>query len=230
MSVLVTGRTGALGAAVCAELLARDYFLHVTYLVDHEADRFVARMGPPAGRYALHRANVTEEDDVERLFSELDSSEHPALRGLVHLAGSFVYAPIESTTLATFDAQIALNLRSTFLCARAAVPRMKARGAGRIVAVGAKTAVQPMGGISAYAASKAGLLALVSVLAEELRGTGVSAYAVLPSLIDTPANRSDPSLDASKMVPPAEIAKAIAALLGDDLAVATGAWLPVYGR
>lgn len=229
-SVLVTGGTGALGTAVCAALLARHHILHVTYLVDHEAERFTARMGPAEGRYVLHRADVTDEQEVSNLFAAIEASSAPTLDALVHLAGSFAYAPIEETTLATFDAQVALNLRSTFLCARAAVGRLKARGRGRIVAVGAKTALSGGAGISAYAATKAGVLSLVSSLAEELRGTGISVFAVLPSLIDTAANRADASLDVSRMVAPADIAAVIATLLGDEMSIATGAHIPVYGR
>jgi NAD(P)-dependent dehydrogenase (short-subunit alcohol dehydrogenase family) len=228
MSVLVTGGTGALGTAVCQVLLARGRQLHVTYVLDREVERSVAAVGPAEGRYVLHKVDVTSEAQVEALFTGAEADGTP-VDGLIHLTGGFQYGPIESTTLETFEGQLAINLRSTFLCARAAVRRMKPRGEGRIVAVGSKTAKEPAGNLSAYVASKAGVLALVQGLAEELRGTGIGVYAVLPGLIDTPANRAS-GLDVSKMVAPTEIAAVIAALLEAPLAIATGALVPVYGR
>jgi NAD(P)-dependent dehydrogenase (short-subunit alcohol dehydrogenase family) len=228
MSVMVTGGTGALGTAVCEALLARGRHLHVTYVVEREVERFVAGMGPADGRYVMHKADVTSEDQVEALFAQAEADGTP-VDALIHLTGGFQYGPIESTTLEVFENQMSINLRSTFLCVRAAIRRMKPRGAGRIVAVGSKTAREPAANLSAYVASKAGVLAMVQGLAEELRGTGVGVYAVMPGLIDTPANRAS-GLDPSKMVPPSDIAAVIATLLEAPLAIATGALIPVYGQ
>lgn len=222
MKVVVTGATGALGGAVCERLVRGGDEVHGTYVVDAEAER--ARGRSPEVR--LHRVDVTDEAAVAALFGELGPVD-----ALVHLAGGYVSAPIEATTLAQFDGQVALNLRSFFLCAREAVRTMKPRGSGRIVAVGAKGALDPGPHSVAYAASKAGLHAIVRGLAEELRGTGVSVHAVLPSILDTPANRAAmPGADPSRWVAPADLAEVVATLIAGSFAVTTGALIPVYGR
>ncbi|MEQ1571113.1 MAG: SDR family NAD(P)-dependent oxidoreductase [Myxococcota bacterium] len=222
MRVLVTGATGALGTAVCERLLSDGHEVHGTYVVEAEAARAQERLGE---KVALSRVDVTDEASVRGWFAAAGAP----VDALVHVAGGFVMGPIEAATIAQFDQQVALNLRSLFLCAREAVATMKPRGSGRIVAVGARGAVEPGANTAIYAATKAGVLAMIRALGEELRGTGVGAYAVLPHLIDTPANRAA-GLDPARMVAPAEIAGAIGALLEPRLAIASGAWLPVYGR
>jgi NAD(P)-dependent dehydrogenase (short-subunit alcohol dehydrogenase family) len=113
---------------------------------------------------------------------------------------------------------------------RAALPALLAAGRGRIVAVGSKTAIEPVATLSAYGVSKAGLVALVRTLALELKGTGITANAVLPSVIDTPANRAaDPGADFSKWVAPESIAKLILWLASDAAADVNGAIIPIYG-
>lgn len=219
MRALVTGATGALGSAVCDRLLAEGWEVHGTYVLDRERDRARPEV-------QLRRVELADESAVDAWFDEAGPAD-----ALVHVAGGFVSAPIEATTAAQFDAMHTSNLRSLFLCARAAVRQMKPRGAGRIVAVGAKGALDPGPNVVAYAAAKAGVHALVRGLAEELRGTGIAVYAVLPSVIDTPANRAAmPGADASRWVAPTDIAEVVATLCGPRLAVATGALVPVYGR
>jgi NAD(P)-dependent dehydrogenase (short-subunit alcohol dehydrogenase family) len=123
-----------------------------------------------------------------------------------------------------------LNLNSAFYIMRAALPVLVAAGRGRIVAVGSKTAVEPVAKLSAYGVSKAGLVALVRTIALELRGTGVTANAVLPSVIDTPANRAaDPSADFSRWVAPESIAGLILWLASSAAADVNGAVIPIYG-
>lgn len=226
--VLVTGATGALGTAVCAHLLDAGAHVHATHVLDNDAERFDAAFARHQGRYTLHWVDLTDEAAVVQLVDGIEAT-HP-LAGLVHVAGGFVSAPLIATTAAQFDGQIALNLRSLFLCTREVVKRMIPRGAGRVVAVGSKTAAEPGANVAAYAASKAGVHAFVRATAEELRGTGVGVYAVLPSVIDTPANRAAmPSADPAHWVSPAEIAAVIGTLLNGEMGVATGALLPVYG-
>lgn len=227
--MLVTGATGALGTAVCAHLLDAGAIVHATHVLDNEAERFDATFARHQGRYTLHWVDLTDEAAVIDLVASIENSGHP-ISALVHVAGGFVSAPLVSTTAAQFDGQIALNLRSLFLCTREVVRRMLPRGAGRIVAVGSKTAAEPGANVAAYAASKAGVHAFVRATAEELRGTGIGVYAVLPSIIDTPANRTSmANMDPSRWVSPAEIAAVIGVLLTDELRIATGALVPVYG-
>ena len=124
-----------------------------------------------------------------------------------------------------------LNLKPGFLLARAAMPRLVEAGGGAYVGVSARAAVQPFPGGVGYITAKAGVIAFVQALAAEYRGDGVRANAVLPSTIDTPANREAmPNADHSKWVPPEEIARVIRFLVSDDSAPTSGAAVPVYGR
>lgn len=227
--VLVTGATGALGTAVCAHLLEAGAIVHATHVLDDEAARFDATFAQHRGRFVLHWVDLTDEDAVVQLVAGIEAGGHP-IAALIHIAGGFVSAPLVATTAAQFDGQVALNLRSLFLCTREVVRRMMPRGAGRVVAVGSKTALEPGANVAAYAASKAGVHAFVRATAEELRGTGIGVYAVLPSIIDTPANRAAmPTADPARWTSPAEIASVIGLLLKDETGIATGALVPVYG-
>lgn len=226
---LVTGGTGALGVSVCEALVAAGGRVHVTYVEEHERERFAARFAARAAHTTLHRIDVTSEAEMRLLFDAIIAADG-RIDGLACIAGGFAMAPIEETTLEMFDAQLTLNLRSVFLAAREAVLRMKLHGHGRIVAVGTRAAIEPAAGMSAYASSKAAVLALVSVLAAELRGTGITANAVLPGTMDTPANRkSMPDADFSKWAKTADVARVIAFLLSAESGVTSGAHIPVYG-
>lgn len=226
---LVTGGTGALGTAVCDALLAEGGRVHVTYVSDRERDAFTARFAAHAERVVLHRVDVTAEADVVALFDAVCAAEGH-LDALACIAGGFAMGPIEDTALATFDAQLALNLRSFFLAAREAVRRMKPRGHGRILAVGTRAALDPPGGLSVYAASKAAVLTMVRGLAVELRGSGITVNAVLPGTMDTPANRASmPDADFSRWAKTDDVARVAAFLLAAESRVTSGALVPVYG-
>ena len=124
-----------------------------------------------------------------------------------------------------------LNLRPAFLLARAAMPRLVEAGGGSFVCVSARPALRPFAGAAGYITAKAGVLAFVQALDVEYRGEGVRSNAILPSVIDTPANRrSQPDADHSRWVPPQQIAKVIRFLVSDDSAPTSGAAVPVYGR
>jgi NAD(P)-dependent dehydrogenase (short-subunit alcohol dehydrogenase family) len=227
-SVLVTGATGALGTAVCGVLLEARIRVHATYLADGDAVRFDAVRGDRCDWYALHRVDLTDEAQVARLFERIEQAE--PLAALVHVTGGFAAAPIEETSLAMFEQQVAVNARTLFLCAREAVRRMRPRGAGRIVAVGARAVDVPGPNVAAYTASKGAVHGMVRAIAEELRGSGISAFGVVPGIIDTPANRAAmPDADRSRWVAPEGIAQVVHALVSGELRVATGALVPVHG-
>ena len=140
-------------------------------------------------------------------------------------------AKVEGTELADFEHMLRLNLVPPFNLARAAMPRLAAAGGGAFVCVSARAALQPFPGASGYITAKAGVLAFVKALDAEYRRAGVRSNAVLPSVIDTPANRSDmPDADTSKWVPPEQIARVIGFLCSDDSEPTSGAAVPVYGR
>ncbi len=151
---------------------------------------------------------------------------------MVNLVGGFHAGKrVHETPVDVFETQFRLNLRPTYLVTAAALPAMLAAGGGSIVCVGTRAALEPFSGAAGYAASKAAVLAFVRAVAVEYRDDGIRCNAVLPSVIDTPANRSAmPNADHEKWVRPAQIAAVIAHLLSDSAAPTSGAMVPVYGR
>jgi NAD(P)-dependent dehydrogenase (short-subunit alcohol dehydrogenase family) len=221
MAVLVAGGTGALGVPVVRELLARDYDVTATWIVEGEAERL---RGEPV---ELVRADLFDAGEAEAAVAAV---EH--LEAVVNVAGGFAGGPrVHETDPDEFEGMMRLNVRPSFLLARAAMPRMAERGGGAFVGVSARAALRPFPGAAGYVASKAALLALIQALDVEYKGDGVRCNAILPSVIDTPANREAmPDADHSKWVPPEQIAKVVAFLVSDDSAPVSGAAVPVYGR
>ncbi|MDH4135866.1 MAG: SDR family oxidoreductase, partial [Anaerolineae bacterium] len=138
--------------------------------------------------------------------------------------------PVGETSVEEWDRMLALNLRSAFLLSRAVLPYMLEAGWGRIVHVSSKTAVEPRARQSAYAVSKMGLITLTEVIAVEVKGSGVTANVILPSIIDTPDNREAmPKADPHKWVPPERIAATMRFLCSDAAASINGARILIYG-
>jgi NAD(P)-dependent dehydrogenase (short-subunit alcohol dehydrogenase family) len=224
-TAIVTGGTGGLGAAVVARLLADGWDVVVPWVVEEECSRL-----SPHERLTLLRADLFEPDGVA---ATLAAAEHgrPALRGLVNLVGGFAAGGrVHETAIEDFEAQLRLNLRATYLVTQAALPALMAQG-GSIVCVGTRAAVAPFPGAAGYIASKAAVIAFAQAVAVEYRDQQVRCNAILPSVIDTPANRrAMPNADHSRWVAPAQIAAVIAHLLCEDSAPISGAAIPVYGR
>ncbi len=148
----------------------------------------------------------------------------------MNIAGGFRWEQIEDGDIATWDLLYNTNLRTAVNASRAALPLLK-RGAGRIVNIGAAGAVKAASGMGAYAASKSGVARLTEALAEELKDSGVTVNAVLPSIIDTPANRADmPTADFDRWVKPGQVADLIVFLLSERASAITGALVPITGR
>jgi len=138
--------------------------------------------------------------------------------------------PVGETPLEEWDRMLALNLRSAFLLSRAVLSLILESGWGRIVHVSSKAAVAPRAKQAAYAVAKMGLITLTEVIAAEIKGSGVTANVILPSIIDTPANRDAmPKADPRKWVEPARIAATMRFLCSDDAASINGARIPIYG-
>ena len=153
------------------------------------------------------------------------------LDGLVNLAGGFAWEKIEGGHAATWDQQYAMNLRTALLCSQAALPLLLAQKSSAIVNVSAAAAQKAGLGMGAYAAAKAGVARLTEALAEEFKAHGLRVNAVLPSVLDTPANRAAmPGSDPAVWVGTEELARVIAFLLSDEASAVTGASLPVMGR
>jgi NAD(P)-dependent dehydrogenase (short-subunit alcohol dehydrogenase family) len=224
-SVIVTGGTGALGRAVVTAFLAGGDRVVVPWIVARERDAVSAQAkdAVEAGRLVL---------------IETDVSEAAAARGLVHQAGEpavlvngvggFAAGALHETELEVWDHMYRLNVRAAAAATLAALPGMLARGRGAIINIAANAALDPPAGISAYVASKAALVALTRSLAREVGGRGVRVNAVLPTTIDTPANRAAmPDADFSQWTRPESIAAVIHWLASDAAATVRGALVPV---
>lgn len=221
MSVLVAGGTGALGTAVVRELLSCGYAVAATWLVERERERLA---DTPV---QLIEADLLDPAGAEAAVAAVDE-----LEAVVNLVGGFAAGPrVHETELADFERMLQLNLAPGFNLAHAALPRLVERGGGAYVGVSARAALRPFPGAAGYITGKAAVLAFVQALDAEYRAAGVRANAVLPSTIDTPANRAtQPDADFSKWTDPAEIARVIRFLVSDDSAATSGAGVPVYGR
>lgn len=224
--VAVTGGFGQLGVAVVQAAL--------------EAGARVAaldRVAAPADASALAAAFALGDLDLAEPEAAVRALEQVAVRfggldALVNVAGTFRWETVEQGSLETWDLLYRVNLRSAVSASRAALPHLIKRGAGRIVNVGAAAAAAKAGaGMAAYTASKAGVAKLTESLAEELKDRGITVNAVLPSIIDTPANRAAmPEADFTRWVPPRAIADVIVFLLTEQARAVTGALIPVPGR
>ena len=227
---LVAGGTGGLGRAVTLQFLMEGAAVVTTYRTQTEYDDLVQAAGADAARLEGHRIDVTDEAATRELV-ETVVRLHGRLDALVNTVGGYAggVTLLELDTK-VLDHMLALNLRSGYALARAALPAMLSRGRGSIVNVAAKAALNPPPRAAAYAASKAAALALMDSLAAEISGTGVRVNSVLPSVIDTAANRkSMPKADFAKWPKPEEIARVILFLCSDDAEVIHGAAVPVYG-
>lgn len=226
-SVIITGGTGALGAAVVEALLAAGAICHVPCRSDSEAEAFRQR---DAKAVTFHpNTDLTDEAAVTRLYEGV-----PDLWASLHLAGGFAFGPVKSTSKAALMGQIELNVATCYLCCRAAVLAMSARlDGGRIVNVAARPALEWRGGanMAAYAASKAAVAALTAALADEVVEAGILVNAVAPSILDTAANRQAmPSANHAAWPKVEEVARIILFLASPDNKVTRGAVVPVYGR
>jgi NAD(P)-dependent dehydrogenase (short-subunit alcohol dehydrogenase family) len=223
--VVVTGGFGALGRALAAVLLERGARVA---LVDRAASPANNEYGDALLQLGGVDAGVP--DAVQGAFDHI-AERYRAIDALVNVAGGFSWEAVADGSLQTWDRMYAINLRTAVAASQAVLRHLKAHGAGRIVNVGALAALKAAAGMGAYAASKAGVMRLTESLAEELKGQGITVNAVLPSVIDTPANRADmPQADFTRWVTPQSLARIIAFLLSDDAASITGACLPVAGR
>ena len=221
-TVIVTGGTGALGRAVVGVLLSAGAQCRVPYLRDTEAAAFASQDHVTL----VPRCELSNEDDVARLYEGAGP-----LWASIHIAGGFATGALADTSKAALMDMLNTNLVSCHLCCRAAARALA--GGGRIVNVGARPGLEPRqgAGMSAYVASKAAVIALTQALAAELAPQDILVNAVVPSVIDTPANRAAmPKADHAAWPKPEEIAQTIAFLASPDNRVTTGAAVPVSGR
>lgn len=228
--VLVAGGTGGLGQAVSLAFLAEGATVAVTSRDHSKLEPLLSAAGAKAASIHGFAADATSDSAATELITSV-ISQFGRMDILVNTIGGYSGgAPLWETGPETLERMLSLNLRSVYTLLRATIPPMLARGEGAIVNVIAKAAVDHGGGAGAYAASKAGALAMTDSAAADLLGTGIRLNAVLPSIIDTEANRrAMPDANFSKWPKPDEIARVILFLASDDARVIHGAAIPVYG-
>ncbi|HEY1508133.1 MAG TPA: SDR family NAD(P)-dependent oxidoreductase [Solirubrobacteraceae bacterium] len=226
-TAIVTGGTGGLGSAVVTRLLDDGWRVVVPWIVEHELERVQRRPG-----LELIQANVSEPGAVNDVVAAAAASDGAPLGGLVNLVGGFAAGGrVHETSVDEFEKQFRLNLRPTYLVTQAALPQMVDNGGGAIVCVGTRAALQPFKGAAGYIASKAAVIAFAQAVAVEYKDDGIRCNVILPSVIDTTANRkSMPNAAHERWVKPAEIATVISHLLSPDATATSGATIPVYGR
>jgi NAD(P)-dependent dehydrogenase (short-subunit alcohol dehydrogenase family) len=226
-TAIVTGGTGGLGSAVVERLIADGWRTCVPWVVERELERLPAREG-----LELMKADLFDAESVKAVIDTASADSSAPLRGVVNLVGGFAAGGrVHETPAEDFAAQFRLNLRPTYLVTQAALPHLIEGGGGSIVCVGTRAALQPFSGAAGYVASKAAVIAFAQAVAVEYRDDGVRCNVILPSVIDTPANRKAmPNADHERWVAPAAIGGVISFLLSPDSEPMSGAAVPVYGR
>ncbi len=222
-TIAVTGAFGALGTAVVQALLREG--AKVAAIDRANAPREAKALGDAV---PFGGVDLADDDDAAATLAKV-AQKFGRLDGLVNIAGGFRWEEIDGGALDTWDTLYRMNLRTAVAACKAALPHLGE--GGRIVNIGANGATKAGAGMGAYAASKAGVAKLTEALAEEQKARGVTVNALLPSIIDTPANRADmPDADFSTWVQPAQLADAIVFLLSTRASAITGALIPVVGR
>lgn len=226
-SALITGGTGGLGAAVTQAFLDGGWRVVVPVFDDRERDRLAAHE-----RLVLEPADLFDQASASAVTALAAGDEGAPLRAVVNLVGGFAAGGrVHETPLEDFETQLRLNLRPAYLVCHAAIGHLLAGGGGAIVCVSSRAALKPFSGAAGYIVAKAAVLAFVDVLHAEYGADGIRANAILPSVVDTPANRrSMPDADHSRWVAPAQIAAVVRFLCEDGSGVVGGAHVPVYGR
>lgn len=226
-AALVTGGTGGLGTAVTSVLLDAGWQVTVPWVVERELERVQEHPD-----LTLVQADLSDPAAVDTVVATAAGHDGAPLGAVVNLVGGYAAGPrVHETELEDFEAQFALNVRPTFLVTRSALPHLLDAGGGSIVCVGTRAALEPFSGAAAYASSKAAVLAFVKAVAKEYKDELVRCNAILPSVIDTPANReSMPKADFDKWPKAGQIAEVVRFLCSPESALISGAWVPVYGR
>jgi NAD(P)-dependent dehydrogenase (short-subunit alcohol dehydrogenase family) len=218
--IVVTGAAGALGKVV-VERLKADGVAVIAIDIGEAAAL------PPDAALRLARVDLSDEAATRRAFAEVEA-RLGRLNGLVNVAGGFAWETVGEGSSATWDRLYQLNLKTALHACAAALPLLEEGGS--IVNIGAAAAARAGIGMAAYAASKSGVARLTEALATELKPRRIRVNAVLPSIIDTPANRAAmPAADFTSWVTPGELAHVIAFLLSDEASGITGASIPVTG-
>ncbi len=225
-TIVVTGGFGALGRAVAEAASERGAKVAALDVAAQPPPGFAARLKP--GALLLGGIDLATAEGARKAIAEV-KAKFGRLDALINIAGGFKWETIEAGDASTWDFLFALNLKTALNASRAALPELLA-SSGHIVNIGAQNALKAAAGMGAYAAGKAAVHKLTESLAEELKNRGVTVNAVLPSIIDTPANRAAmPNANFEQWVKPADLAAVILFLASDEARAVTGALIPVTG-
>ena len=226
-TVLITGAAGQLGAAVASAFHRRGARL---VLLDHSAEALQRSFGANPDVVLVDVDLLDRGQVATRVGDAL--ARVGRIHALCHIAGGFrMGEQVHETSAATWDFLLDLNAGSLLHIAAAVVPHLIDQGGGTVVTVGAAAALQGAAAMGAYSASKSALIRLTEAMSAELRDRGINVNCVLPSIIDTPANRSSmPEADMSRWVAPEALADVIAFLASDAARAIHGAAIPVAGR
>lgn len=226
--LIVTGGTGRLGNAVTKLLLEQGANVMVTYTKEAEVEKLKSRLSPAAKkRLTTKLVDVTDQAAVKIFVHEV-MTEWKRIDGLANLVGGWQSKPLVELTLEDWQNQIDLNLTSAFLMSQAVLPHMIAAKYGRILGVGAQSAIQAKAEQANYNISKVGVMWLMETISHEFKSDGITANAILPSAIKTQAEH-DANPDGAWALPE-EIAEVVAFLLSPESGVTSGAKVPVYGK
>ncbi len=224
---IVTGGTGSLGVAVVERLQTAGATVIIPYVHQDAFQRLAERLPAVIGI----QLDLTDEPATRSAYTTI-ANDHGGIDILVNAAGGFAGGePVHQTSWGLWQSQIDINLKTAVISCAAAIPHLIARGGGAIVNVSSRTATQSGANLAAYAAAKRAVLQLTEALAVELRSHNITVNAVLPSVIDTPANRAAmPKANYEVWVKPAEIAEVIHFLVSPAARIISGAAIPVYGQ
>jgi NAD(P)-dependent dehydrogenase (short-subunit alcohol dehydrogenase family) len=224
LKVVVTGGTGALGQAISQAFLQQGAKIFSSYIDDRELERLPDAL--KTDDFVCEKVDLTNESAVQAWIQGIGS-----FRVLVNVAGGFAMGSVEETSLSDWHHQLRMNLDTCFLTSREAVKVFKNEAYGRIINIAALAAQNRFGGMTAYKVSKAGVIHLTESLAEETLTTNITVNAILPAIMDTPANREAmPEADFSAWAPLESVASCIAYLAQPDSWPITGALIPLRGK
>jgi NAD(P)-dependent dehydrogenase (short-subunit alcohol dehydrogenase family) len=230
---VITGATGALGRAAVKAFLNHGARVVSTYRSEEKQNKLIDFLGQAGDSLVSIKTDVTNEADVQALFQKV-VEKYGRVDILLNIVGAYKGgAEIANTKEEDWDSMMSTNLKSAFLCSKAALPYMMRQDFGRIINVASRTALEKRyrSKSGAYAVSKAGVIVLTETIAEEVKKYDINVNCILPSTIDTPDNRQMlPEADFSKWVKPEQIAKVILFLVSEDSNTISGAAIPVYGK
>jgi len=228
--VLVTGGTGALGQSISFDFLKSGANVIITYVNDNERKSMESKLGNFMKKVMLIKVNLMIEEEVQKLVSNIINANN-RIDILINTIGGY-HAGQQVTQISEkeWDLMMNLNLKTAFLISKHIVKEMEKQGHGKVIHVAARSGLKGSGNDAAYVVSKSGILRLVESLSEEVKNNGINVNCILPSIIDSDANRqSMPNEDFSKWVTPSEISKVMLFLASEESNSINGANIPVYG-